>query len=107
MTSSRGRQYDAAGVLEATHGGVDDALGGGGAGSGEGVEPSRRGVVLLQEQDAQLVWLSRVPARGVVAEDHRRVVGNADATGSMGGVNGDLLASAGAVPVEGGWVVRG
>jgi hypothetical protein len=34
-------------------------------------------------------------------------VGDADATGPLGGVNGDLLAGAGAVPVEGRWAVRG
>ena len=45
--SSLGGQFDAASVLEATGSGVDNVLGGGGTGGGEGVDAGGRGVMLL------------------------------------------------------------
>ena len=66
--SSFGGQLDVASVLEATGRGVDNVLGGGGAGGGEGVDTVRQVAAPLEQQDTLLVGLVRVAARGVVPE---------------------------------------
>jgi hypothetical protein len=51
--------------LEATERSVDNVLGGGGAGGGEGVDTGRQVAAMLEQQDTQLVRLVRAAARGV------------------------------------------
>jgi hypothetical protein len=46
--SSFGGQFDAASILEASDRSVDNVLGGGGTGGGEGVDTGGRGVMLLE-----------------------------------------------------------